>query len=931
MSFMLKLVLLIYLFLVHFEADNYNAADDDITFEVTKGTPEFNVTAIVAKDTYPGAVTIIVTSDINAKFNVTVGDETKEVEVTNGIGYETFTGVAADIDNATVTFIEDTHYKETSKVEKFTAIAKSAPEFSVTPVLIVDTYKGKVNITISGVDGTYSIQINDVGTNALPIRGEIIVSGGKGSKVFENLTAGDKEVTATIDESANYTAGEGSATFTVKKATIEIEPKATGEFIVDGKINVTFKLPTDIDGTVIVYVDGVADPQAPTSVEGVYTIEFDAFNAGSHTFVATLTGDSNYADAMGQTTFDVEKVNVTISIAPDNSVPNPESILIKVADNATGTILVEIPGYLTLQKYEIENGTYTLDLGPIPADDYEIFVTYMGDDKYNNGSANATFTIVKLASPEVIVNITDTAIVGEKDVVVNITVGDNFANPGNVTVYVDGIPVQTVAIDEYGNVIVTVPALENGTHTIGVKYNGNNYFNASDIVNKTVTVTKAASSVTIDPIDNVTYGKTVVIKYTIVNETDYVTIQVADETGKTYEITVEDGVITVEGIIPAGKYTVSIHNGESGFYTESEANATFYVTEGPKIDIKVAENTTAPTFNITLPEDATGYVLVDVDGTQYYAPLVNGSASIQTAPLAGGNHTVNVTYTGDSKYPGFSNSTNVTIDSNITADSAFDIPTSTETSSPTFSINLPSDATGYLTVEVDGKKYAAVVENGTASITVPGLSEGNHNVTVSYTGDGKYPALSKDATVNVHIPVYKITENKNINVLYSASASYKVLITKDGKAVGAGETVTIKYNGKTYNVKTDSKGYATLKLSTKVKVKSYTITATYQGVSVKNTVKVKHVIKASNKKVKKSRKVTKIKITLRKVNNKYLAKKTIKVKFKGKTYKVKTNKKGVATWKVKKSMVKKLKVGKKYKYRVTYGKDVLTKKLTIKR
>ncbi len=66
-----------------------------------------------------------------------------------------------------------------------------------------------------------------------------------------------------------------------------------------------------------------------------------------------------------------------------------------------------------------------------------------------------------------------------------------------------------------------------------------------------------------------------------------------------------------------------------------------------------------------------------------------------------------------------------------------------------------------------------------------------------------------------------------------------------------------------------------------------------------------------------------------KVNGKYLKAKKLKIKFNKKTYKVKTNKKGVATWKVKKSMLKKLKVGKKYKYTVTYGKDVVTKKLTI--
>jgi hypothetical protein len=186
--------------------------------------------------------------------------------------------------------------------------------------------------------------------------------------------------------------------------------------------------------------------------------------------------------------------------------------------------------------------------------------------------------------------------------------------------------------------------------------------------------------------------------------------------------------------------------------------------------------------------------------------------------------------------------------------------------------------------------------------------------------------------VNVHIPVYKITNNKNIKMLYTAKSPYTVLVTKDGKAVGAGETVAITFNGKTYNVKTDKNGYATLKIpNVKPKKATYPITATYKGVTVKNTVKVNNIIKASNKKVKKSKKVTKVKVSLKKVNGKFLKAKKIKIKFRGKTYKVKTNKKGVAIWKVKKSMLKKLKVGKKYKYKVTYGKNTLTKKLTIKR
>lgn len=72
-------------------------------------------------------------------------------------------------------------------------------------------------------------------------------------------------------------------------------------------------------------------------------------------------------------------------------------------------------------------------------------------------------------------------------------------------------------------------------------------------------------------------------------------------------------------------------------------------------------------------------------------------------------------------------------------------------------------------------------------------------------------------------------------------------------------------------------------------------------------------------------------MSLKKVNGKYLIDHVIKIKFKGKTYKVITNKKGKATWKIKKSILKKLKKGKKYKYTATYGKDVVTKKLIVKK
>lgn len=227
---------------------------------------------------------------------------------------------------------------------------------------------------------------------------------------------------------------------------------------------------------------------------------------------------------------------------------------------------------------------------------------------------------------------------------------------------------------------------------------------------------------------------------------------------------------------------------------------------------------------------------------------------------------------------------------------------------------------------------SAETVEGQLTVKIPSnyLTVGNHNVTVTYSGDGKYANTSKSIIISVKEAVVRLTSNKAMTAVYSAKASYKVLLTLDGNAA-SGKSVAISFNGKNYNIKTDSKGYAVLNVDTKIKPKTYKITATFNGIKVTSNIKIKHVIVAKNKKVKKSKKINKIKIATLKANGKYLKSKTLKVKFKGKTYKIKTNKKGVATWKVKKSILKKLKVGKKYKYAVSYGKDSMTKKLKIKK
>ncbi|WP_458453817.1 DUF3344 domain-containing protein, partial [Methanobrevibacter sp.] len=411
------------------------------------------------------------------------------------------------------------------------------------------------------------------------------------------------------------------------------------------------------------------------------------------------------------------------------------------------------------------------------------------------------------------------------------------------------------------------------------------------------------------------------------------------------------GVLTVvngEGsfIIFAEDLTVGNHNitvqfNAVGMYKESE-NATykFTVVKATEYNMTVEPVSSyygdAINITVSLPTNANGgNVSVNIGGIDYNAAVVNGTAIIVGPDnLAIGNYSFTVVFFGDAIYNGTTKNVDVSIlepKIEIPVNQALDINVPTDSKSPTFSINLPSEATGNFTVSVDGNVVETKqLADGKASITVSDLSSGKHDVVISYSGDDKYAPITQNTTVSIPALVVKLSNNKNINMLYTAGTKYVVRVTLDGKAV-VGKAVTFNINGKKVTVNTNKNGDASVKINLPPKAKKYTVTATYGGKTVKNTVKVNSIIKAKNLKIKKSKKVVKIKVSLKKVNKKYLKGKVLKLKIKGKTLKAKTNKKGVATFKVKKNVLKKLKVGKKYKYTVIYGKDKVTKKVTVKK
>ncbi|WP_461461322.1 C1 family peptidase [Methanobrevibacter sp.] len=171
----------------------------------------------------------------------------------------------------------------------------------------------------------------------------------------------------------------------------------------------------------------------------------------------------------------------------------------------------------------------------------------------------------------------------------------------------------------------------------------------------------------------------------------------------------------------------------------------------------------------------------------------------------------------------------------------------------------------------------------------------------------------------------KIINNKNIAVDYDGGSYFSVkVVTDDGHSVGAGEKVKFTINNKSTTVTTDANGIAKLKI---VNLPGkYTITTNYKGASLKNTVTVKQVLTTSKVTVKKTAKKFYLQAKL-KINGKLVRSKVISFKLNGKTYKAKTNSKGIAKVIVKNN----LKKGKTYTFTVTYLKDTIKSTVKVSR
>ena len=292
-----------------------------------------------------------------------------------------------------------------------------------------------------------------------------------------------------------------------------------------------------------------------------------------------------------------------------------------------------------------------------------------------------------------------------------------------------------------------------------------------------------------------------------------------------------------------------------------------------------------------------------------------GIASLSLSAKTG-NYPISVTFEGDDLYEGSYSLIIVTVSKAPTSIAKY---TSSAIKGKTFSVILKDQDGKALSSKVvkitfNGKTYSRTTNaKGLANITITGVIGNYYTMSFKYTGSDYYAASSGSVRLRVKMPTYFTVSNPRV----VKGSSYIVTLKNSNKKALVNKAVTFIIDGKSCSITTNKKGVASIKLNLAMgkihKITSKYAGSSYYGASSKTVaVYVKTPTKLTNSGASIASGISYI-VTLTDSNGKVLFGKSVKLVYRGNTYKKTTNSKGQVGLKITKGL------GNKYKLTYNYA------------
>ncbi|MEX4009270.1 Ig-like domain repeat protein [Neoaquamicrobium sediminum] len=647
---------------------------------------------------------------------------------------------------------------------------------TVTPNSGGGTPTGTVTFTIDGTPQT-PIPVNGSGqatisTSALAVGPHTI--GASYSGDTNNVSSTATALTQTVNQIATTTALVSS-----------INPSNVGTsvtFTATVTANSGGGTPT---GTVTFTIDGA--PQAPVALNGSGQATFStaALVPGGRTIGASYSGDVNYVASSNSLAQTVNQIATTTALA---SSANPSNVGDSVTFTATvaavsgggtptGTVTFTVDGAPQAPVALNGSGQGTFSTAALVPGGRTIGASYSGDVNYVASNDSLTQTVNQIATTTALASSANPSSVGDSvTFTATVTANSGGGTPtGTVTFTVDGAPQAPVALNGSGQASFSTAGLAIGSRSIGASYSGDtNYVASNDALTQTVnqigtTVSLASSQNPSSLGDSVTFTATVAATTGGSTPTGTVTFSVDGTPQAPVPL---DGSgqasFSTAALAPGAHAIAADYSGDTN-YVASNTSLTQTVDQiGTTTSLASSLNPSAPgdsvTFTATVVAASgggtpTGTITFTVDGTPQTPVTLDGSgqASLTTAALASGAHTIAADYSGDTDYVASTASLIQTVNQiGTTTALASSLNPSNGGDSVTFTAMVTAVSgggtpTGTVTFTVDGTAQAPVTLDGSgqATFTTASLAPGSKTIEAAYSGDTTYTGSTDTLTQTV--------------------------------------------------------------------------------------------------------------------------------------------------------------------------------------
>ncbi|HTV16970.1 MAG TPA: Ig-like domain repeat protein [Acidobacteriaceae bacterium] len=738
-------------------------------------------------------------------------------------------------------------------------VVKATTSVTVVGVANPANYGSQVTFTatVQGNGGTPTGTVTFTADGS-PI-GSQALAGGSASVSIATLTVGTHSIVASYSGDASDAASSSAAyTETVQKATLAATLASTPNPSASGQ-TVTFTATvkggtTTPTGTVTLEDGGTAIGNSPLPGNGIVTFSVATLAVGTHTMTAVYGGDGNYAastsGAVSQKVLPNTAAVVSSSANPSIAGTSVTLTVTVTGSTPTGSVTLK-DGAATLATLSLgAGGAASYTTSSLTVGTHSITAVYGGDANNAGTTSPALMQVVNLATTTTTVSASANPTTAGKSVNLVATVTGNGGTPtGTVKFYSQGNLVGSAALNGSGVATYSISSLAVGSDSITAEYSGDAKDQASTSAPYGLSVVLASSSVKlVSSLNPAPAVKTIVFTATVTGTGGTPTGQVIFQDGATTlgAVTLSGGVASYStSSLAIGQHTITANyqgdandGAASASLTETIQQATPSIsvssslnpsTVGAGVSFTAALSGAAgtPTGTVTFLDGGTSL------GTANLAP--NGRAVFSTTALALGQHSITVSYSGDTNNAAAVSTTLTQTVQETTATTVVSNKNPSVGGTPvTFTASVAGTSHGTVTGTVTFKNGGSILGTGTvsggvATYTTSALPVGTDSITAVYGGDTLNAASTSAGltqTVEAAGTSTTLTSSDNPSLL-GANVTFTATVTGNG-ATPTGN-VTFKDGANTLaTVSLGATGVASYSTAT-LAVGVHPITAVYNG------------------------------------------------------------------------------------------------------